>query len=363
MNAQQFEPALALASSLDTGALVGMGQNKELIGLFLLVASGSTREIESNRDVFGGWDETSWNRLLALANERCLLNLACVRVLQLRDALAEGAASRWTAEAGRQRQWNRILQNVAEELVDDLGAAAIPAVSYKGHLLSQTLHGDALVRDSKDVDLLVPTARATDAIVRLIAKGYELKAPATIRDLTPLFFKNYREVTLVTLGGAIEIDVHWQISSPWIHQHLNQIPWEEMTAGDSSKQVTPRGLSSRGVAAALIANVSNSHFIEIKAAADIVLALSHDRIRGEILDLLRVPQRNGNRPITSSPIEVLASATRLPTTTVQRHMFTTPTSERNRAVIWLNHIAKLRTVSEVFALAKSAMYRTSLRTM
>ena len=103
-----------------------------------------------------------------------------------------------------------------------LRAEGIPLFPYKGIALGELLYGDAALRESGDIDIIVPKAQAMDAVAVLCASGYR-----------PLYALSSKQERVYVEGGnhynlshvdkSINLEVHWDIITP---HHGIRIPWQ-----------------------------------------------------------------------------------------------------------------------------------------
>ncbi len=120
-----------------------------------------------------------------------------------RDAAAHGASlSTWQA-------------TLTAEVWQLLNAASIPARVFKGATLAAWLHGDARVRNSCDIDLLVPADHVDAALQALAADGWTLPFGLRAAHFTPVTLAQYREVPLSNFGGTFHLDLHWRLTNAW----------------------------------------------------------------------------------------------------------------------------------------------------
>lgn len=127
-----------------------------------------------------------------------------------RDAARRNAAvSAWqvtmTAET-----W-RILDN-----------AGIEARVFKGAALAAWLHGNAHVRNSFDIDILVPSNKVIDAQDVLLAAGWSLPFRLRQEHFGGEALKHYREVPFSNFGGTFHLDLHWRLLNPWNDSVLDE---------------------------------------------------------------------------------------------------------------------------------------------
>lgn len=116
------------------------------------------------------------------------------------------------AKAGILSAWQATLTGDMWQLLDRAG---IPARMFKGAALAAWLHGDARVRNSCDIDELVPPAHVPAALRALLADGWTLPWHLRPEHFTPTVLALYREVPLSNFGGTFQLDLHWQLLNRW----------------------------------------------------------------------------------------------------------------------------------------------------
>ncbi len=106
-------------------------------------------------------------------------------------------------------------QRLLKRLVDVVGLLedrGIPAVPFKGPVLSQRLYGDTDLRQFSDLDLLIPKESATGAHRALRGAGYR---PGYV-DLAEAQFRTLTRFTkafnFICPDGDVAIDLHWHLS-------------------------------------------------------------------------------------------------------------------------------------------------------
>ena len=161
--------------------------------------------------------------LLSRAVSQCAppsLAADVLRGMQIRDA---AKAMRSLAMAG---ELNRLLRA--------LEAAGLTPMAFKGPTLAHLLYGDATLRDSSDLDILVPRAQLTRAVKILTDDRYYKKTPGNNTWLTGAC-----EVTLRRNNPACEVDLHWEFSPPWF------FPPDTARVLERSVMVRAEGLTAR----------------------------------------------------------------------------------------------------------------------
>jgi Uncharacterised nucleotidyltransferase len=103
------------------------------------------------------------------------------------------------------RAWshNQLLFKRAAEAIEALAAAGIETIVLKGASLAVLSYGDVGVRPMDDVDLLVPFARAGDAIESLRAAGWSPE-----RDDPVAWTKVHHSLGFTGPDGG-QVDLHW----------------------------------------------------------------------------------------------------------------------------------------------------------
>jgi hypothetical protein len=121
------------------------------------------------------------------------------------------------------------------QVLGQFEAAGIPVVTLKGPALAQRIYGEPGMRDSVDLDLLVPAVHAETAARLLEARGYQLESELgwlgmgdLIGRCTELTFRNHT-------GTAV--DLHWA-SAP--ADHPCRIPDERLWASVTSVSIAGR---------------------------------------------------------------------------------------------------------------------------
>jgi hypothetical protein len=134
------------------------------------------------------------------------------------------------------RAWlhNQRILAVVQKIVRRLDQAGVPSVVLKGLSLSLSCYRDMGARPMSDADVLVPVARAREAIEALVDGGW-LAARAR-----PLQF-HYHRSALFTRAGDPELDLHWYVFGP-----------EHQDRSDDDLWARRVPLDLRGVAAAAL---------------------------------------------------------------------------------------------------------------
>ena len=134
------------------------------------------------------------------------------------SALAE-AAQRAAGPARLLAGWQASL---TVEVMQHFARANIAARVFKGAPLAAWLHGDATVRNSCDIDVLVAPQDVFPAIALLQADGWQLPFQLSVEHFDDRLLRRYREVPLSNLGGTFSVDLHWRLTSDWNERVINE---------------------------------------------------------------------------------------------------------------------------------------------
>jgi hypothetical protein len=146
---------------------------------------------------------TSWDALHDALAFQGLLPLLGARIVEVAEDRAPAAFIRAVQMAtGAAREAGALLELTTLRIATALESAGVPNVPLKGPLLARALHGDAAMRSSRDIDVLV----RRDAIQRaaLVLEGLGWHRDES--DDEPLL-----HARLVHEAGLPDIELHWRL--------------------------------------------------------------------------------------------------------------------------------------------------------
>ncbi len=108
---------------------------------------------------------------------------------------------------------NLVLTGELLRLVRLLRNNHIPAVPFKGPILSMLLFGDSSFREFSDLDILVRVADVVRARDVLIADGYAAKH---LMEQFELYTRFGHELDMVREDRQVALDLQWRFASNWI---------------------------------------------------------------------------------------------------------------------------------------------------
>lgn len=117
-------------------------------------------------------------------------------------------------QAALEQRWSGLRATATVDALHQLQAVGVDARAYKGQPLAQALYGNAALKSSSDIDIIVSRSQIFAAAMKLDAMGYGSDvALGWFNNAT--FLKSQKECTFSTLGGALCIDLHWGLVNRW----------------------------------------------------------------------------------------------------------------------------------------------------
>jgi len=163
----------------------------------------------------------NWSRLLEQARAHRLLPLLCwhwKRSLRrgFPAEIAQQLDGRFRANVARSLLLVRDLANIVELL----GRHGIPVVPFKGPALAENLYGNAALRESVDLDILIRRRDVPEAIRTLVSAGY-----VDGKQLTPAqqnaFLATQYEYPFLSPSGIL-VELQWRIVPRYFSLPLNE---------------------------------------------------------------------------------------------------------------------------------------------
>ena len=194
-------------------------------------------------------DELARRRLLPLLGTRALETLGSAAPAELRG--------RVHAAVTVARARGLAIEAETCRLVALLGDGGILAVPLKGPLLADAAHGDLGLRETDDVDLLVPAGDLSRAVRLLVAEGYdEPDDPIRLNGLPDLHFALGR-------GRGPSAELHWRVH--WYEEAFSRDMLARAAPGaDGLPRLHPHDL-----AASLLLFYARDGFHGVRLAADV----------------------------------------------------------------------------------------------
>jgi hypothetical protein len=176
--------------------------------LVALSAATAQRRAETHGKLEGLVEVADWQRLTGLLGSARLLPTLGPRIVELAAGRAPGAfetAVSNSVEACRRQ--DALLQLISARIEAALVGAGISATGLKGPALGEAVFGEPGRRLSGDIDLLVPTARLSQAVAVVRELGYGNPTdPVGDQGLPLLHFALAHE-----RGELPPVELHWRV--------------------------------------------------------------------------------------------------------------------------------------------------------
>jgi hypothetical protein len=220
---------------------------------------------------------SDWNRFLSEVKRQRVIGLVHAALfsagIELPPAIAEELASR----ARRIVRRNLILTGEAVRLQQLLSSAGIPVLVLKGAALAQLAYGSLDIKQTRDLDLLVPPDRAEAALQILERDGFVLDAPAKHLSGTQrrALIQYAREVEIVRRGRKLRVELQWRaVYNPMLLQGVDaNSPTQSVALSDG---LSVRTLALDDLFAFLCVHGAHHAWSRLKWLADVnALLASH----------------------------------------------------------------------------------------
>jgi hypothetical protein len=185
-----------------------------------------------------------WNAVVLIARRQRVVGLVYDALLAAGVQLPAAPVAEFAQRAQAISRKNLLLATETCRLQKLLDAAEIPSIALKGIALAQLAYGSLKLKDTKDIDLLIPQDRALVALRLLERGGYVLSFPANhLSDMQRRAVLRYsREVALIHPGNGAFTELQWRVAD-------NPELLKEVHAGSPTQNVVVAdGLSVRTLA-------------------------------------------------------------------------------------------------------------------
>lgn len=217
-------------------------------------------------------EATDWNAL------ECLASAHGVAPLLVR-ALPEPYAVQFRESERTRTKWGLRLTAELLRLLDLLERQAIPALPFKGPALAFALYGDVAMRQSCDLDVLVPSESLPDAKRVMLSAGYTTDLPTDAAQEAAYLRARY-ELHFTAPDAAIPIEIHQAFLAPSYCLPFDYGPlWQRLEIQSLCGREVP-ALGAGDLLLMLCAHGAKHSWRELGAVCDIarLLVIYGDRI-------------------------------------------------------------------------------------
>jgi Uncharacterised nucleotidyltransferase len=153
-------------------------------------------------------------------------------------------------------------------LLSMLEAHGIPAIPYKGPVLTASVYGNPALRQFKDLDILVREQDAARARDLLLSQGYRLQHPTSAA--YEVLFRGFRQTyDLVREDDQVLLELHWNIISWPVFFAANSTSFWEHLESVSLVGRPVRTLAPEDVLALLCVHGAKHHWERLAMICDI----------------------------------------------------------------------------------------------
>lgn len=155
-----------------------------------------------------------WDEFLRLVGRQRVAGLAHQALSAAKIAPPAAVTRALAARAAHSVRRNLLLAAETVRLQGVLDRAGIAALVLKGVALAQLAYGSPTIKQTRDIDFLVPAERAEAALQILEREGYALRSPAHHLRATQrrALIQFGREVELVGHDNKLPVELEWRAS-------------------------------------------------------------------------------------------------------------------------------------------------------
>jgi hypothetical protein len=157
--------------------------------------------------------DIDWQRLRRLAERHRVVGLANDGLSRIATSLPVEVVDEFRAMARAVAEHSLIMAAEAIRLSHLLHSVGVPVLFLKGAALSALAYGNVGVRQSDDIDLLVPPSGWTRAQSTLERAGYSRESPPSEVDASRLeLLRTMRKnFSYVSLNTGLRVELHWSL--------------------------------------------------------------------------------------------------------------------------------------------------------
>lgn len=162
------------------------------------------------------WQRDDWIRAAKVSESQNVFSwfAHCARICAGTNEWAADVLTTLAPQIDKARTLAKFSAQLSLELLHHFAERSIPMRVFKGQFLAQAAYGDACLRNSCDIDVIVPRFAVAAAAQCLRLNGFGTAvAEAWFTDAP--FLDRFREVPFDGLGGFFSVDFHWRLANRW----------------------------------------------------------------------------------------------------------------------------------------------------
>jgi len=240
----------------------------------------------------------SWDRLILLSERHRLLPMLYRNIKALSSSIPLEIPQ--TLKDKHIYQTQRVMKLTSEgvRFSSKLNGEGISSILLKGPFLSEQLYGDAALRPSRDIDILVLPENIERVNEILLSDGYTMVYPDFIlsRKQRSYYQRNKNQYAYRNLDNGCLVELHWRLFS---QQDLFPIPVESIFAESQELIIAGkpiRVLSTNHNLEYLCLHGSLHQWFRLLWLRDIAQLLSDEKVNFEGI-LLQAKRKGNERPI------------------------------------------------------------------
>jgi len=203
---------LMASSSNATSAPATLTPEQEILTLIARRELNEARQERLKELLAAG---VSWKSLLQSAFDHALIPLMAIHLLALDSKFVPKPIKlklQVHASANQKTTRERIAQ--LADLIALLKSSGIAALPYKGVTLGALAYGDPALRQSSDLDIIVPQERALDARALFLANGFRRRDGDITNEQAQEFLRDAYHFHFIRDSDGLEVELHWRIMIP-----------------------------------------------------------------------------------------------------------------------------------------------------
>jgi hypothetical protein len=187
----------------------------------------------------------NWQRFANLAASHKLVSLIFSNLPIVREHMPDEIYQQLKNQNQRFTRRSFVQTEQTIHLQELFNKEGIPAIFFKGIVLSQRLYGHPATKNSADIDLLVPVREAEKTTELLRARGYHLTYPS-INLTEKQKHINYRishHYGLHNNEKGVHLELHWHLTNP---HSLLPLPFESVYENHSTIELNHHPIKTLG---------------------------------------------------------------------------------------------------------------------